>query len=225
MRVRWLAFLILFLSVSPLARGQSYGPNCDQYPVLYGDDGFRGKSFPLEASVRDLHREGFGDQASSICIPSGWVVRVYQDTGFAGPSAELRGPDSVRDLKRQGIDGEGWGDRISSVEVFYRGPDRDLPKECSRAPYLFSNDGYRGQRLELREDIRNLRSVDFGDKASSLCVPRGWEVEFFADDNYRGARLNVRGSAAYGDLKRDRPQGADWGDRISSVRVIRRGRY
>jgi hypothetical protein len=58
-----------------------------------------------------------------------------------------------------------------------------------------------------------------GDKASSLCIPPGFSVTFFEHKNLTGRQLTREGPAEIFDLKRDKPDNEDWGDKISSVRL------
>ncbi len=209
---------------------------CDRYPLLYSDDDFRGRSLDLSAPVPDLHSRGFGDQASSICIPSGWRVVLYEDTGYRGQSLVLDGPREVFNL-----DDDYFGDRASSIDVqapgrWRQGSDerwpsgsgsvgnQGQPQDCDRYPVVFSDSGFRGRSLRLDNSVSDLSSLGFGDQISSICVPSGWRVVFYSDSNYRGDSLQVYGSASYADLSRDRPNGSDWGDRISSVQVSGYGR-
>ena len=92
------------------------------------------------------------------------------------------------------------------------------------APVLFDNDDFGGRQFRVDQDVSDLNRRGFGDKASSICVPRGWVVELFSDDSFRGDRLELVGPYSIADLKRDRPDGENWGDRISSIRCSRRRR-
>lgn len=199
---------------------------CAGAPVLYMDAGFRGRSMRLPESVADLHDSNMGDEASSVCVPHGWTVVLYQDTNFRGDALELRGPDAIDDLKRDQPHGEDWGDRISSVRVVSSGRrgirrDRDAPRECDRYPMLFADDDLGGESLQVDESIGDLHRRGFGDRASSVCIPRGWRLILYEDHGFQGDRLDLVGPRIVFDLKRDRPRGDDWGDRISSVRVSR----
>ena len=190
-------------------------------PVLYEDDDFRGGSLFLEGSVSDLNNRGFGDDASSVCVPRGWRVILYEDTNFRGDSLQLTGPDSIFDLKRDRPGGRDWGDRISSAQVYppRRRGGGNPPPQCDRTALLFGNDDFGGRRVTLNDSIPDLHRLGVGDQASSLCVPPGWRITVYENTGFRGDRLLVEGPDSIADLKRDRPGGRSWGDRISSVRV------
>lgn len=203
--------------------------SCDRYPLIYSDDDFRGRSLDLSTSIPDLRSRGMGDQVSSVCVPSGWRVILYEDAGYRGRSLTLDGPREVYNL-----DDDSWGDRASSVDVQAPGRWRDsgqvwgttpnsggvvFPGECDRYPMAFSDSGYRGRSLRLDNSVSDLHRVGFGDQISSVCVPYGWQLALYSDSNYRGDALRIHGAGGYEDLSRERPDGLDWGDRISSVRV------
>ncbi len=212
------------------ASGLAQPRECRDWPVLYSDDSFRGRSFTLRESVSDLHRLGMGDDASSLCVPAGWGVVLYEDTNFRGDVLELSGPYSISDLKRQRPQGRDWGDRISSARVTpprrrVGRYDGRLPRECDQHPVIFQKDSFAGSVARLDRSIPDLHRLGMGDDASSICVPDGWRVVVFEDKNYRGDRLELYGPDAIQDLKRDRPGGRDWGDRISSAQVERTGGY
>jgi hypothetical protein len=145
---------------------------------------------------------------------------VFVDDDLRGARLMLHGPDSILDLKRDRPNGMDWGDVISSVEVRERRAS-GAPGECRDYPYLFDNDGFGGGKQRIDRSVENLHRSGWGDRASSLCVPDRWVLVFYLDSGFRGERLEIRGPQAIHDLKRDRPQGRDWGDQISSVEIRR----
>ena len=195
---------------------------CDVSPTLFSNDSLRGRPLSLTESVTNLHSLGFGDSASSLCVPAGWRVTLYVDTDYRGETLELVGPAVIYDLKRERPQGRDWGDRISSAEVVF--VRRRGGGNCNQYPILYGDDGYEGNRFEIRDSIADLGRAGVGDQASSVCVPNGWRVVLFEHSNYRGDSFTLDGYTSVNDLKRDRPNGRDWGDRISSVRVERSGR-
>ncbi len=222
--MRKLTPLLMVLAVAASLPAMAQPRECLASPVLFSDDSFRGRSLALRDSIENLHSQGMGDDASSVCVPSGWRVILYQDTNFGGDALDLTGPVTISDLKRERPQGKDWGDRISAVRVYqprkrlgrYQG---QLPQGCDRYPVLFERDTFRGKTASLSQQIPDLHRQGMGDDASSVCVPEGWRVVVFEDTNYRGDRLEIYGPDAIQDLKRDRPEGKDWGDRISSVQV------
>ncbi len=215
-----LAILAIFLGISPLF-GQSQV--CARSPVIFADDGLRGQSLEVTSSIQDLEEYGMGDEASSVCVPEGWRVILYSDEGFRGDRLELQGTVFISDLKRDRPQGVNWGDRISSIQVFRPRPrfGGRVPSSCNEYPILFHDDGFRGGNLRLQDSESDLGRQGIGDGASSVCVPAGWRVVLYEHDRYGGDRLEIVGPDAIEDLKRDRPNNQNWGDRISSVQVYR----
>lgn len=84
----------------------------DAYPVLYEHAYFGGKPLPLRniQQLQNLKIYGFNDIASSMWIPNGWTVEMYEHAEFKGASLRKTAPVS-------NLHPEGWGDRISSVKV------------------------------------------------------------------------------------------------------------
>ncbi len=189
-------------------------PSCQTNPVLFADDNFRGERFDITANTRDLHQLNFGDKASSVCLPAGWAITLFQNTDFGGQSLHVNA--NVADLQRDRPGGQDWGDKVSSVQVT---PPAGTPEVTCNEPVLFEHDGFQGRQFPLLRDTANLHSFDAGDKASSACIPATWSVVLFENINFSGATLSLTGPTTIRDLKRDRPGGQDWGDRISSVRV------
>jgi hypothetical protein len=209
-----------FSSIRVIPRGGAQLPSrCVIAPTLFEHDNFRGLQFALSNDARDLHQHGFGDRASSICVPDGWEVRLHRDSGFRGEELILRGPTSIADLDRDRPQGEGWGDTISAATVTRQ---TGQPQVTCVEPALFEHDRYRGERYDVKRDYADLHGFRHGDKASSACVPAGWELTVFEHTDYGGRRLILRGHILVEDLQRNASDGWNWGDKISSVQVTQR---
>ena len=189
-------------------------PDCGTSPVLFADDNFRGERINITANTRDLHQLNFGDKASSICIPAGWSITVFQNTDFGGQSLDV--PSNIADLQRDRPNAQDWGDKISSVRVT---PPAGTAEVTCTEPVLFEHDGFQGRQFPMVRDTANLHLFDAGDKASSACIPANFSVVLFEHTNFGGASLMLTGPTSVRDMQRDRPNGQNWGDRISSVRV------
>lgn len=189
---------------------------CNNNPVLFADDNFRGVQLDVSRQARDIHQHNFGDKASSVCVPRGWRVVLFEHKDFRGRSLSLTGPVNIRDMKRDRPSGRDWGDKISSMRVTQ--PPGTAEISCTN-PTLYEHDSFRGRQYPIRRTIRDMHPFGTGDKASSVCVPSGWRVTLFEDKRFRGRTLNLVGPRNIRDLKRDRPGGRDWGDKVSSVRV------
>jgi hypothetical protein len=150
-------------------------------------------------------------------MPAGWSVTLFQHTDFGGQSLNLGSMQNVADLKRDRPNGQDWGDTVSSVRVTQ--PAGTAEVTCD-SPVLFEHDGYRGRQFPLLRDTEDLHPFEAGDKASSACVPELWSVVLFEHTGFGGATLSLTGPATIRDMKRDRPDGQDWGDRVSSAQVV-----
>jgi hypothetical protein len=202
--------------------------------TLFADSDFRGGRVTLQRDARDLSEVGFNDRASSMVVRSGvWQLCEHRD--FGGYCAEF-GPGEYRVLPRfndsissvREIDGgrgrergdrgdrEGWrdehrgdrgdrGDREGWREE-HRGGGRGEPVQ------LFSDAGFRGERVVIGADVRSMEQAGFNDRASSLIIREGrWEFCEHAD--FRGQCV-VLGPGEYGSLDR-------MNDGISSMRRVR----
>jgi hypothetical protein len=95
--------------------------------VIYADTNFRGNNRAVLGNVSDFDDlPGCGgagadwdDCISSIHIPSGWEITVFEHDQFTGASAVFTA--DVTDLEqRQGPCGNDWDDCISSMQVRQR---------------------------------------------------------------------------------------------------------
>ncbi|MDQ1088886.1 hypothetical protein [Siphonobacter sp. SORGH_AS_1065] len=79
--------------------------------VLYMDDNYRGGSATLNVGRHRSSALGqLNRQASSIQIPEGYSIQVFENDSFSGPSYTLTSSsDRLRNI--------GWNDRISSIII------------------------------------------------------------------------------------------------------------
>ena len=131
---RWQVAAIQILTVAlaefgnPDSRGTAPRQVDCELPTFWEHDNFRGRSYKLGGSQPNFHKvivggKPFGDVISSMCVPRGWTVTAYTDTGYRGISRTFGGPRELEDLKRQPAGNGGrlnWGDVISSVRVSRR---------------------------------------------------------------------------------------------------------
>jgi hypothetical protein len=138
--------------------------------TVFRDADLRGRSARFISNVRDLKREGWNDQISSVEVGrggSGWrgdrppvwgnqpVPRegacFYKDPDFRGEYFCAPRGATYTGLPR------GFNDRISSIRVF-RSEVR-----------LFQNKNFNGRSTEIRSDVPNLRG-NWRDNVSSIRV-------------------------------------------------------
>lgn len=143
------------------------------------DIGYRLRSEPgLENIYYALN-----DQASSVRVPSGWSVMLYQDHNGEGGKKCFSGDDS--NFADDWFDsGQPVNDRASSFEVF------NTPN-CAGGPpqgqvVLYQNSNYDSGSLDpVWRDTPGWDNVPgwFNDEASSVRVANGWSVMVFEDEN------------------------------------------
>ena len=173
---------------------------------LYQDGGFKGweQCYAEGDEVRSL-----GDHkaaASSIRIFGRTQVTVYDQTDFQGRSAEFT--SDVPDLKlRAASGGHTWNDRIESLRV---GPDRSAGPIGNSAPVVRRDgdeDRDRGRDRDWDRDRDRDREHEVTD---GICVYD--RRDFHGRSECWSAGADLRDLAAAGN----------WGDRISSIRVLGR---
>jgi hypothetical protein len=112
------------------------GPGCDTHTgpsegvTVYEDPDFRGSSRTFDGNsfdLQDIRGPCFGfldtssegswdDCISSIRVPSGWEITLYEDDRYEGRNITLSA--DVRDLEElRGPCGDDWDDCVSSIRV------------------------------------------------------------------------------------------------------------
>jgi hypothetical protein len=95
--------------------------------VIYQDTNFRGDSRAVFANAVDLDDlpgcggagADWNDCISSIRVPSGWEITVFEQDNYAGPSSTFTA--DIADLElQQGPCGGNWDDCISSIQIRQR---------------------------------------------------------------------------------------------------------
>ena len=74
-------------------------------PTFYESENFRGKRFALGMSVPKLSKvtvDGtrMWTRVSSLCVPKGWTVSLFDGDDYKGRAHHLRGPAVIDDLGR-----------------------------------------------------------------------------------------------------------------------------
>ncbi len=100
-------------------RNLKYPRDLLEFPIFYENKNFSGAFLKLPYSLpnnaicgfySELSQYKFNDRISSIKIPSGWKIIVYENTHFEGKEMEIT--SSISDLSSMG-----WNDRISSIRI------------------------------------------------------------------------------------------------------------
>jgi hypothetical protein len=132
------------------------------------------------------------------------------DAIFEG-DCRVYGPGEYRNLDRA------FYRSISSARMVSddRGGDRGRGRDQRRSRdgvEMFSTGGFSGERVQVRDEVRNMEQLDFNDRAGSLIVYTG-QWEFCQHANFLGQCLT------YGPGRYDRLGGLT--NQISSMRRVR----
>ena len=90
--------------------GQSDSDNVDKV-TIYMDDNFDGVKKSFDGGQHDIDDEEWNDKVSSVKVPKGWGVMLYQHKGSLGDSLEI-----LEDV--QSLTEEKFNDQASSIFVF-----------------------------------------------------------------------------------------------------------
>jgi hypothetical protein len=142
------------------------------------------------------------DKLSSVKIPPGLVVRLYEHFHFQG-----RYVDFVMDTPAVPMS---WNDRASSIIVFEATEKPPVIDEVM----IFEHAGFTGQSQTLkvgRFDSAN-STLKLNRLISSSLIPRGLILRLYEQPGFQGASIDLASDAA--------AFSADWNDRVSSVEVL-----
>ncbi len=192
-----------FVSALLLTAGAAATVNADI--VLFENDNFNGRNFRANNSVANLAEQGYNDRASSIVIDRGrW--QICSDAFFRGSCVTL-GAGRYNTLRVMGLN-----DKVSSIRELGWTPDgaggwqsgnsgnsngggnwngsdnwaNDGNWGNGARAVLFSGSNLNGQAYVVNaRGIRNLASVGFNDRASSIRVESGYWL-FCSDAEFAG---------------------------------------
>lgn len=188
--------------------------------VLFDSTDLRGRSMIVHGDAYDMTSTGFNDRTQSMVVEGGtWEVCQHKDFGGAcrvfGPGqynnldrAFHRSISSVRLVGNERGRGNAYGVRNGDEQRGYeqrgydqRGDQRGYEQrgyEQRGAVELFSEAGFGGQGVRVQDEVRNLQSLDFNDRAGSMMIGSGeWELCEHAD--FRG-RCMTYGPGRYDRL-------------------------
>jgi hypothetical protein len=159
---------------------------------LFSDANYQG-AFQAVHGTTDNLLVG-NDALSSVRVPPGWRVRLWEHAGLAGQNIELTSDTPSMPA--------GWNDRVSSVEIV-----------SGATVKLYSDVSFAGAMQELRTGrftVGALAGIG-NDTLSSLRIPGDWRVTLFSDDNFSGISRTFYGA--------DLSSLTGWNDITSSVIV------
>jgi hypothetical protein len=195
-----IAFILLFCG--------AFAQNYNNKVTVYKDCGFKGPAQSFGEGWYTVDQLGIGnDDISSIWVPKGWVIIVYEDDKFLGRKKWFK--NSVDCLPEE------WNDKISSIHIKR---DNSFDNYNEGEVVVYEDCGFRGQRSVLTEgSFRNYQLGIGNDEISSIRIPIGWTVTVYEHDNFQGQSQSFTGNTDC--------LPPNWNDRISSIRVSKRNQY
>lgn len=201
-------------------------PDCRTDAVFFEHIRYDGEALRVYGTMQELSVEQFNDRASSLCVPAGFRLVIYEDNYFTGESISIDGPAaniSLAELKTSR--GDSWNDRISSLKMIDLKSIKevyDAQHECASAALVFEDWHFRGNSLGVSGNVPDLTAVrlnndtedKWNDRITSLCVPPGRTLTLFDDVNFEGKTLIFNGPAFIQTLEQMR-----WTDRASSIKL------
>ena len=119
--------------------------------TFYENEGFRGRSFSANATVRNFERAGFNDRASSVIVMKDrW--EICEDARFSGRCVVLR-PGRYPSLASMGLN-----DRASSVRIVASNARVDDGRYAP-APMPVYDNRRRGNERLFEADVSSVRAV------------------------------------------------------------------
>ncbi|HPJ29786.1 MAG TPA: beta/gamma crystallin-related protein [Methanothrix sp.] len=155
----------------------------DKVATIFEHKNFKGRSQELGIGKYDINLLTIGNDAvSSLKVPSGLRVILYEHSRFQGKSKTFSGGNhgTVDD----------FNDKTSSIIV----------ADESKIITLYNGFNWAGgkqQNLGIgRYDVDVLKGGVGNDKLSSIWIPDGITVRLYADSGFTGDSVNVKGSIA-----------------------------
>jgi hypothetical protein len=184
--------------------------------VVFDRCDYGGASFGFSPGRYNQNSLGIGsDKISSIRIPSGFRVTVYQNKDFSGYSRTFYGDEYC-------LDGQ-WNDQITSMVV--DGPGTSNNNQNNSYPsYNYGNNNagvnvytdshYKGNHAVYNEGRHNLRGASVSNNISSINIQPGYRVTVYEDFDFRGRSQTFTASVTNLNI-------FGWNDNIRSLVVTR----
>jgi hypothetical protein len=199
----------------PVNNNNNYTSARDKIQV-YDQCDYGGASFAFSPGRYNDRGLGIGnDRISSIRIPNGFKVTVYQAKDFQGYSRTFYGDEYC-------LDGQ-WNDQISSMIV--DGPGTNNNNQNNSSPsYNYGNNNagvavytasyYKGTHALFNEGRHNLRNAAVSNNISSFTLQPGYYIVVYEDFEFKGRSQTFRSSVLNLNI-------LGWNDNIRSLVVSR----
>ena len=160
--------------------------------TIYQDINFGGPSQQLTVGEYDVNSLQIGnDQLTSLQIPAGIKVTLFENAGFTGKSKVF-----TTDTPYVGDD---FNDLTSSIKI-------------EGLVTIYQDAYFGGANQQLGQGDHDMNSLQIGnDQLSSLQVPDGLIVTLFADAGFQGVTRTFTADTAF--------VGQDFNDVTSSIRI------
>jgi hypothetical protein len=199
----------------PVNNGNNY-PSARDRVVVYDRCEYGGASFGFSPGRYNQGSLGIGsDRISSVRIPNGFRITVYQNKDFNGYSRTFYGDEYC-------LDGQ-WNDQISSMIVDGPGTNNSNPNNSSPG-YNYGNNNagvnvyadsyFKGNHAMYNEGRHNLRGASISNNISSLNMQPGYRVTVYEDFDFRGRSQTFTASVSNLNI-------FGWNDNIRSMVVTR----
>lgn len=170
--------------------------------TVYTAGKFRGTSQTFYNDIPDMRQSAVGnDQASSVRITPGCLVRLFDGANYQGAFTELDRDEP--DLRTAAV----GNDRLSSLKIVCGGSNswngERAPDRIRAGVALYRAANFGGTRQVFHGDDPDLRRTQIGnDQASSVQVAPGCRARLYAAGNFGGKYAELSGAEA--DLRRTR---------------------
>lgn len=186
------------------ATSANYSPNDI---VIFANKDFQGTGQVLvEGRYNDTDLSIGNDEVSSIKIPQGYTVRLFENGGFDGSFIDLK--SEVSDLNSIR-----WDNRVSSIQVF-KGNASNTTISTGNSVLLYQHGNYGGRNQSLGAGKYTSRDFGLAQDLTSLRVAQGFYVRLYEQDNFQGNSVDVSNDAS--DLS-----DIGWNDKVMSLEIIR----
>jgi hypothetical protein len=160
-------------------------PNANNKPGVefFSNYDFTGERLKVDTLGYYAIPSYFNDKLSSLIVPSGYEVTLYEDYNQAGRSIKLGA--GRHNVGR-------FNDRVSSVVIRQVDTENPTPIPGRREVQLFEDFSSRGDRLVVDRTGYYAIPRYFDNRLSSIIVPKGYEVTLYEHYN-RGGRSVILG--------------------------------
>ena len=181
--------------------------------TIYADCNYSGQSQTLSPGDYDMARIQLpNDSISSIRVPAGMRVRLFENSGFGGRSLDVTSDTSCLTGMRWGNSQQTWNDYVSSIRV------EDLP---NLAATIYADCNYSGQSQTLSPGDYDMARIQLpNDSISSIRVPAGLRVQLFEHAGFGGRSLEVTSDTSCLTNQRWGNRRQTWNDYVSSIKVV-----